>query len=435
MSFASGTSPQRHVLERSHRPPADRPSDLRLVALPSGSFTPPAERRDRLWELSPNLHCSIIGTCLTTADLRSLMAKLGLPRAASEHDLHAQAVSRAARKDDGGKLLHKLLDRRHAREVQHFAKADDAAALRTLWKAALEKGEIPGAYWAVLTHPRTDRDLVRELFGEVHMLSHLLGRSVRADLGRLADLEAETAAQADLITELSARVAALTDDKVDLTRRLEERSRASPPKVEPVDASEVTERLEGQLARLTEQLGRAEAHAQAEQTRREEAERALRALVEDVKAGSVREVALRGEVAALEEMLAEDPPEPGSRPQTALTGLTLLYVGGRPGQVARTRQLVARAGGRLLAHDGGIEDSPALLPGLVGQADAAFFPVDCVSHDAVGTLKRLGRERHVPILPLRSASLAAFVSAIRILPQHNSKIKTQNEILNTSNSL
>ena len=36
---------------------------------------------------------------------------------------------------------------------------------------AFEQGNIPGGYWAVLTHPATDRPLVEDAFGQVHMLS------------------------------------------------------------------------------------------------------------------------------------------------------------------------------------------------------------------------------------------------------------------------
>ena len=58
-------------------------------------FTPPipnspAEpRRRRIWELTGNFHCSIIGTCLTTAELRHILTKI-LPGASKEtdHELH-----------------------------------------------------------------------------------------------------------------------------------------------------------------------------------------------------------------------------------------------------------------------------------------------------------------------------------------------------------
>ena len=46
----------------------------------------------------------------------------------------------------------------------------------------------------MLTHPQVSEDLARHAFGEVHMLSHLVGAANRADIRRLRDLEGENAA-------------------------------------------------------------------------------------------------------------------------------------------------------------------------------------------------------------------------------------------------
>ncbi|MEH3118666.1 MAG: hypothetical protein PGN25_14020 [Methylorubrum populi] len=107
-----------------------------------------AERpRDRIWELTETLHCSIIGTCLTTADGRSLLAKLGVAaaRTMSEHRLHGEVVHLARRKDGGGKLLQKMLDRRHEREIRRFDKARTVDEVRALWRESDAKGSPVGA--------------------------------------------------------------------------------------------------------------------------------------------------------------------------------------------------------------------------------------------------------------------------------------------------
>ena len=114
--------------------------------------------------------------------------------------------------------------------------------------------------------------------------------------------------------------------------------------------------------------------------------------------------------AALDEPAAESAEAPGPAPE--LQGRTLLYVGGRPKQVEQLRALTARFGGLLLSHDGGVEDSPTLLPGLVSQADVAFFPVDCVSHHAAGQVKRLCREAAEAVRAAAHASLASFAAAV-----------------------
>src|SRR4029077_13775091 len=35
-------------------------------------------RRTRIWELSNHLHCSIVGTCLSTGELRQILTKTGM---------------------------------------------------------------------------------------------------------------------------------------------------------------------------------------------------------------------------------------------------------------------------------------------------------------------------------------------------------------------
>ncbi|HLN09367.1 MAG TPA: hypothetical protein VK281_10475 [Xanthobacteraceae bacterium] len=120
------------------------------------AFQVPVERRrTQIWELGKSLHCSIIGTCLSSAELRQLLVRLGVRGAdtASDHSLHVQGVLLCGSREAGAKLLHKALDRRHRGAIGQFAKAKDAEALRLIWAEAVKRGDIPGAYWALLTHP------------------------------------------------------------------------------------------------------------------------------------------------------------------------------------------------------------------------------------------------------------------------------------------
>jgi hypothetical protein len=158
---------------------------------------PGKENRDgvpgwrKLWEFSTYFHYSIIGTCLSTAELRQILTKLGHNEAAtaSEHDLHANGVVIAGQRHGGAKLLHKALDRRHRISLNQFAKAKTPEEVRGIWKEAVQRGDIPGAYWAALSHPATNDVLLREIFADVHMLSHLVGAANRADIRRLRQLE------------------------------------------------------------------------------------------------------------------------------------------------------------------------------------------------------------------------------------------------------
>src|SRR5215475_2310502 len=79
-----------------------------------------AGRRTRIWELSAHLHCSIVGTCLSTAELRQVLAKAGMVQGGTEHERHGQGVLLAGLRDGRARLLHKALDRRHRLVIARF---------------------------------------------------------------------------------------------------------------------------------------------------------------------------------------------------------------------------------------------------------------------------------------------------------------------------
>ena len=74
----------------------------------------PTRQRRKLWELASHLYCSIVGTCLSTAELRKVVAKFKGHELKDFSDLaiHEEAVKAAAHHDVAGRLLHKALDRR-----------------------------------------------------------------------------------------------------------------------------------------------------------------------------------------------------------------------------------------------------------------------------------------------------------------------------------
>ncbi|WP_428490479.1 DUF2325 domain-containing protein [Rhodopila sp.] len=391
-------------------PVLSRPLDLSAIP-PTLVRRQAAPRRTKIWEFNTNLHCSIIGTCLSTAELRQVLQKLGMASAGcTDHELHGVAVGVAGRHDDAARRLHKSLDHRHKLAVSQFAKASTEDAVRGLWRDGVRRGDIPGAYWAVLTHPLTSQDIVREAFGEVHMLSHLIGSANRADIRRLCQLEAEKAVlEAKVGRQRQALHEAVVtrDEQIrQLRQALTERIVSAEATCAPTDdaalhgvIADTERRLAVETRRriaLQERLAVTQAERDGERAGRVSAERTG--------------VALRQEVDAIEASLGA-PPE--NLPALRLDGMVLLYVGGRPNQVAHLRAMVERLGAELLHHDGGVENHQNLLPGLVSRCDFALFPVDCISHDAAGMVKTLCRQAGKRFSPLRSASVTSLLAALQ----------------------
>jgi Uncharacterized protein conserved in bacteria (DUF2325) len=398
----------------------DRRTDvlLRTPAL-CDVASPQTPRRSRIWELAETLHCSIIGTCLSNAELRHALARLGVNgiEAADDHELHVVGVTLAGRRDAGAKLLQRALDRRHAIAIKQYAKARDEDALRQLWDASMRSGDIPGAYWALLSHAAATEAIVKKAFQDVHMLSHLVGAANRADIRRLRQLEEEKGALTEKLYRQQQQLRdgfTSRDETIrQLNKLLADHHSAGEPAANPADCRE-EDGARRVIADLNRKLGQ-------ETTRRERLEQRLNAMSDGMRTleASFQAVqgerdALRREIESLEGHIAGllQPATGDGEAALDLSNRTILYVGGRPNQIPQLKALVERTGARFLHHDGGIEHSSSLLPGLISRADVLLFPIDCISHDAVATLKRLCRQLEKPYLPLRAASLATLASSL-----------------------
>lgn len=375
-----------------------------------------ARQRTRLVELDAHLHCSIIGTCLSTHELRKLVPKFTSldSQRASDLDIHHAAVELAIEGGAGGKALQKALDARYAGAVRRFASARDAEAVLALWNESLANGDIPPAYWALMTHPATNMEVRQSAFGELHMLSHLVGAANRADLRRLVALENENAELQTKVERQQARLHEMSRERDAAREALEtqtaraaaqQQAREIAPASAQIDA--LQEALAARDARIALQTSRREA---AEQRANADADtlKTLRAQLDEAHALID---ALRAEAHAMEHAAQADDDQADQRTlaQDALKDRRIVYVGGRPSSNHALRRWVTAAGGELTVHDGGLEDRKGLLAAALANADLAVFPVDCIDHDSMNMLKRVCERHQVTYHPLRTASLASFV--------------------------
>lgn len=369
----------------------------------------------RLSELDTHFHCSVIGTCLSTTALRKLMGRFVDVQDASDLDIHHDAV-RLATSDAGVcKALQKALDLRHAPVVQRLARIHDTPALGQFWDEALKLGEIPGAYWAVLMHRKATPALRQRVFGDVHMLSHLVGAANRADIRRLVALEHENTELRERADRQQSRSQERAEERdlhiASLTQALIEAREHTPA---PVPDGELAERIR------IEESERAAALIAVQTARRERAEHAAVAAVteahrlsEELEHLRAHAVVLGRELAAAEAQikLAAGETEPSAYLDSQLRGRRLLYVGGRPSSTPAIRDLVQRHGGDFRRHGGGLEDRSGLLASAISWAEVVVFPVDCIDHESVDNLKRICTRQQVRYVPLRSAGIGCFAAA------------------------
>lgn len=390
-----------------------------------------AALRKKLWDLDCCYHCSVIGTCLTLSDLRQIQRRLRVRSAIypleSDYELHRMFVAAAQDGSPASRLIHKFLDRKHKSAIQHLTKAHSDQEINVYWDMAVAAGEIAGAYWALITRSDTPKALLDRVYGEVHMLSHLSGASIRIDMqdfNRLKRCCPELEAQlAETQAAMRRRLAEQQDVISALNKRLaqsleaERKFQAAEARLAAFEERMPATHFKTEVANLTLQLLAERARAnQAEATAHLWQQQTARA-VERNEWLTQQLTEIRHERDRLETTLGQllEPQQNiGTYEEFAssigpnLIGRCILYVGGRQSQCVHFRELVERCNGRFIHHDGGREDARAQLWDVVQQADAVLCPLDCISHDAMHRVKRFCERTTKPLVLLPRASLAAF---------------------------
>lgn len=367
----------------------------------AGLISRPQGKRVHLYELG-SWCCSILGTCLTHDDLMVIARKwnVSLAPEARMFDVHGFFVREAGKKGDISRALQKLLDGRYNGFVRRIAKIKDPDDQVDFWNNSVNDGFVAGAYWAIVSHTHVSAELQSRVFGEVHMMSHLLGGSAQKIVGAAAELQ----------------------DHVNSLERRHERSSAQTRRsIEQRDAKIVG--LQDKLEETRQALLRAERNTQAadERTTHRSAKLLLkreRALI----ASRAKNRALDAEVAALKEQVArlrKRTPQTARAthlktyiPPRGLCGKAVLYLGGRANNIVHMRKMAEAQNVEFLHHDGGLEQSHQLIGELVEKCDAVVCPINCINHQACMKAKRLCKRLNKPFVPVSTTGQSSFARAL-----------------------
>jgi hypothetical protein len=373
-------------------------------AEPSGWLPPErAGKRRMLWEVGGSLQCSLLGTCLSEDDLLGAIRKSGLalPPSATSYDIHAQCVKMATSANVLSKALHKLLDKRYEGAVRLVSRAGTADEILALWEKLRDSGRIGAAYWAIMSHTHVPAEITRQVFGEVHMLSHLHGRGAREMATQIAEMQHRAGeVEARLRRAEAARNEALAERDA---ARAEFQARAAGSS--STDVSDLGGQASPPVTTRKDTSGKrdrvlAAARARARQAETEAAQ--LRAALLGLQRAQHMQQPVVPTCACCK----------ASAGPCSLDGCRILYLGGRKSVLPHLKSAAEAREAILLVHDGGVEDGAHRIEELVGGCDAVVCPIDCVSHGACKLAKVLCRRFNKPFLPVPTASRSGFERAL-----------------------
>lgn len=387
--------------------------------------------RKKLWQLDSSFHCSVVGTCLTLNELRQICKKLKItmPEKATDYDWHHSFVSIASGESHAARFLNKYLDKKYRSTVKQVMKLP-ADKLDEFWRVSLNEDNLPAAYWAVLTHAKVSTDLLDRMYGEVHMLSHLSGSSLRVDMEKLKRLELEKKRSIISIAENSKKTQKkLTEQSVKIHSLKQTVRKYESLKIDFQRANLTIEKLNNKsrlenfkqkILAIENKLASKIKHVHYLEKNVEQWKQSALECGDKLCLAEMQLQELRKENHVLEATLESylSPTCSNCNNQDSCTsrgnlqGSCVLYVGGRDRQCVHFRSLVEENNGTFLHHDGGLNDGSQLLGSLLSKADMIFCPIDCISHKAVNRVKQFCGRTGKPLVLMRQASLSAFARGL-----------------------
>lgn len=394
------------------------------AALPAGTS---GRRRKKLWELPHRVHCPLVGTCLPAAEMRKFAARAGFDEAdMSDYTLHTHCVGSCELRTGIAELIQRYFDKRYATTVQRFNRVRGEEGVLALWQESLAAGQdIAGALWAAWSHADMSEEGGKQIYGDIHMLSHQDGAQARADLRELERLRQDNARLRDEATALRHGLNNAQREKdcatVDLQRRLSDaEQRAALLACRELELTEVRKAAQG-YANLRE---RAEAMTVRIETLEERnaqnmhrAERLAQQLNEAQDSLAAAEAALEmalgiGQCPGVAGMAGCGRSCPA---EMQLTGRCVLCIGGKTRLIDGYRRMVETRGGRFLHHDGGQEESLHRIDAAVSSADAVVCQSGCISHAAYYRLKDACKKLGKPCVFVQSPGVASFARGLAVL--------------------
>jgi hypothetical protein len=365
--------------------------------------------------------------------LRKLMSKVmkGVD-SAGDYEIHVGAVNECARRNPLSELLQKELENRYSLKIQLFKLARTTDQLASLWMEAVNQGDVSGAFWATLTHPRCDEGLQEVVLQDMHMIQHHAGAAVTVDIKKFNRLSQDYLTLEREHAKSQERHARAISDKVQEIEQLHSRidelravNVATNIRLESItnEFLELKSSIQefesfNHLLRKIENLELRQLELDANNAK---LKKDLQVAEKTINSYSVSANDQVNAVPVLAQAVDTYPIE------FYLKGKAVLCVGGRSGNVANYREVVERVGANFLHHDGGLEDNHSILDANLSAADLVICQTGCISHNSYWKVKDFCKRTGKRCVFVENPSVSSLARGLqKVINEESEGLTTQN---------
>jgi hypothetical protein len=378
--------------------------------------------RLKIWEISNFFKCPVVGVCVTLAEQKHLLKKVGIcSKGKSAHDLHEILVASCESENKLSRRFDNLLDRKFGKGSAGLFEMDEEEFMDH-WRNSFDAGEYGEVLWAAASRPNLKVNCRKEIFGMVHMAMHWNGEQRAASMATLSRVEKREAENRRRRKEAVGERRSLEKH----IRQLQAENKALEKRL----SSTLEEKmgLAGRLAALTNESKVPELEELVLQLRKERMDLSDNI---DKQKRQINEitVALHRQSKSYEQLMEvhgqlqksmgetvrgmyQTKTCDESCPEFDLCKKRVLIVGGIARMESLYRRIIEGSGGLLEYHDGNMNRGARRLENRLRRSDIVLCPVNCNSHAACLLVKNLGKKHSKPVHMMPNFSLNAISKVI-----------------------
>nr|WP_319394922.1 DUF2325 domain-containing protein [uncultured Desulfobacter sp.] len=396
-----------------------------------------------VWEIERNFKCPVIGAMLSVNKHRDILKKCGWDvNGLKPYEYHSYLMGCMGDENAVSIKTNNFIRHQAGKYMKQIAalyKKKNAKGVRSLWNDYSARGIIGPVMYAIVAHKDTDIDLLKDIHGEVHMLSHANMTEVFSVRKKLEAADQSLAREKNKVSEKNKKIRGLVSQLKQTGKEKEclatEKNRLKRQLVQletqtvftqpsGPDLNQDVERLEQELSRQKEEvlnLERARKQLEIQLFSAENENTMLKAEFEQLSSvftAGADDVCNCGEPETCP-VTGECPDQ--DCPRRRLCARRIFMIGGITKMKSYYRQIVEKAGGEFDYHDGYLRSSNDDLAAKVRRCDVVVCPVSCNSHNACLKVKHLCTRYNKELKILNSASLSAVTQAL-IVPEDSASL-------------
>ncbi len=370
-----------------------------------------------IWEVSSGYRCPLIGSCLNGEEHKRLLKKGGIRiKGMKLYTVHGVIMQHLHDKNRVSSKIDSYLRHKYQKAIECYGCISEVELERE-WTKRLEWGGFEELFYIACIRRDISNDLLDDMFGEIHMMSHA-GVNSAAQFKRDLDQQKK---QTDILEERSKNQKQCIRDLKKENRLLQQNLKESGMKRSADEASGALAAVSCQNRERDTSIDFSENAELKKENRRlmeelRDARKTIAELQNQTEEYKTLNDHLQGDI---EELISHFKQFSDQEEKTTDTEISrdldskrVLIVGGMTKIKHLYQHVVEANGGSFEYHDGYSKNGNSNLAAKVSRSDIIICPVNCNSHNACSKVKKLCQKHKKPLKILQNASVSSISTAL-----------------------